>query len=112
MTLRHDVGADASPAYAREKTSHHDKSVPVSEVHLLAKFMKEDFTLLQGDAMCRATEFAAILYCPDTLKPRVHLVLLLFMRINSCRFMRMNCLHRSLMIEPSEAKILHKTVKK
>ena len=111
MTLRHDVGADTSLAYAREKANRCDKSVLVSEVHLLVKFMKEDFALLQGNAVCGATAFAAILYCPDTLKPRVHLMLLLFMRISSCSFMRIHCLHSSLMIEPSEAKILHKTVK-
>lgn len=105
------MGADTSPAYAREKANHCDKSMPVSEVHLLVKFVKEDFALQPGNAMCGTTAFAAILYSCDTLKPRVHLVLLLYMRVNSCSFMRTNCLHRSLMIEPSEAKILHKTVR-
>lgn len=78
VTLRHDAGADTLPVYAREKVNHCDKSMSVSQVHLLVAVMKEDFALLQSNAICGA--FAAVLYCPSTLKPGVHLVLLLFMK--------------------------------
>lgn len=69
MALRHDVGADTLPAYARENANHCDKSVPFSEVHHVVKFMKEDFALLQDNAACGATAFAAILYSHDTPCP-------------------------------------------
>lgn len=37
--------------------------------------------------MCQATAFAAVLYCHDTLEPRIHLVLLY-------SFMRINCIQK------------------
>lgn len=45
--------------------------------------------------MCQATAFAAVLYCPDTLKPRVHLVLLY-------SFMRINCIQKTVIVSQEQ----------
>lgn len=97
--------------YPREKANHCYKSMPVYEAHLLVKFIREEFALLQGKCVeqLHLKQFCAVL---------THIN----QEFSLCCYCSWGSAHavlwestvsspRSLMIKPSEGKIYHKTVK-